>query len=410
MSNGDGWSALTAGTVVATGVRWAGEVTDAVGVRTFLHAGPPLDGDAPPGPMRGAVLGALVLEGQAADLRAAGELFDSGGVSLVPCHSVGAVGAMAGVVSPGTAVVEVTGADGRTAFAPLNEGLGEALRFGSTNERVLDRLRWMRDVLVPVLDAALKDGGGIDVTALQAEGLRRGDECHNRNVAGTAALVARLAPGVVRASPDPDTAVAVLEFLSGNPHAFLAFSMAAAKVLGDAAHAAEDTRGLVTAMCANGRRLGVRVSGVDGWFTAPAPVGEPKVFPGFTVEDACPAMGDSFITETVGLGAFALTAAPAISSFIGGSHEQAVALVDEMRRICRGSSGRFLIPFDGFRGTPVGIDVDLVCRTGITPVVNNGFAHREAGRGQVGAGLTRLPLEPFLKARDALAASAGTSR
>ncbi|MFE2043070.1 DUF1116 domain-containing protein [Streptomyces sp. NPDC059477] len=407
MRNRDGWRLLAEGRAVATGVRRAGEVTDAVGARTFLHAGPPLGQDDPPGPMRGALLGALVLEGEAGDLRAAGELLDSGGLTLLPCHSAGGVGAMAGVVSPATPVVEVTGEDGRTAFAPLNEGLGEALRFGSTNGRVLARLRWMGDVLAPVLDAALKSEGGVDITALQAEGLRRGDECHNRNVAATAALVARLAPAVVRVSPDADTAAAVLEFLAGNPHTFLAFSMAAAKVLGDAAHGAHDTRGLVTAMCANGRTLGLRVSGVDGWFTSPAPVGEPKVFPGFTVADACPAMGDSFITETVGLGAFALTAAPAISSFIGGTHDEAVALVGAMRRICRGSSGRFLIPFDGFRGTPVGIDVGLVCRTGITPVVNNGFAHREAGRGQVGAGITRLPIEPFLKARDALAVSAG---
>ncbi|MGW6457646.1 DUF1116 domain-containing protein [Streptomyces sp. NPDC055078] len=406
MSDSDGWTLLAEAQAVATRVRRADEVTDAVGARRFLHAGPPLGGDDLTGPMRGAVLGALVLEGEAGDLRGAAELLDSGEISLAPCHSAGGVGAMAGIVSPGIPVVEVEGADGRTAFAPLNEGLGEALRFGATSDRVLARLRWMGDVLAPVLNGALRAVEGVDIAELQSEGLRRGDECHNRNVASTAALLARLAPAVVRVAPDPETAASVLEFLAGNPHTFLSFSMAAGKVIGDAAHAAGGTPGLVTAICANGRRMGLRVSGVDGWITAPAPMGRPKVFTGFTPEDACPAMGDSFMTETVGLGAFALTAAPAISSFIGGTHEEAVELVGSMRRICRGSSGRYLVPADGFAGTPVGIDVGLVCRTGITPVVNNGFAHREPGVGQVGAGLTRLPIEPFREARDALAASA----
>ncbi|QKW09683.1 DUF1116 domain-containing protein [Streptomyces sp. NA04227] len=403
MSDMDGWTRLATAPAVARRVRRAGDVTDAVGPRRFLHAGPPLGQDDLVGPMRGAVLGALVLEGEAGDLREAAELLDSGEVTLAPCHSAGAVGAMAGVVSPRMPVVEVEGADGKTAFAPLNEGLGEALRFGASGPRVLDRLRWMGEVLAPVLDDALAAVDGIDVAAAQAEGLRRGDECHNRNVASTAALVARLAPAVVRVAPDTETAAAVLEFLSGNPHSFLSFSMAAGKVIGDAAHAAGGAPGLVTAVCANGRRMGLRVTGVDGWITAPAPLGQPKLFSGFTAEDACPAMGDSFMTETIGLGAFALTAAPAISSFIGGTHEEAVALVGAMRQICRGTSERFLLPADGFAGTPVGIDVHLVCRTGIAPVLNNGFAHRDPGIGQVGAGLTRLPMRPFLAARDALA-------
>ncbi|WP_455359641.1 oxamate carbamoyltransferase subunit AllG family protein [Streptomyces sp. SYSU K21746] len=410
MNLSDGWRLLAEAPAVATRVRRAADVTDAVGPRSFLHAGPPLGQDDLVGPMRGAVLGALVLEGEAEDLRAAAKLLDSGEVSLAPCHSAGGVGAMAGIVSPSIPVVVVEGVDGRTAFAPLNEGLGEALRFGSTNERVMTRLRWMSDALAPVLDDALGILEGVDVVTMQAEGLRRGDECHNRNVASTAALLARLAPAVVRVAPDTATAVSVLEFLSGNPHTFLSFSMAAAKAIGDAAHAAGDTPGLVTAMCANGRRLGLRVSGVGGWVTAPAPTGQPKLFAGYTVEDACPAMGDSFITETVGIGAFALTAAPAISSFIGGRPEEAAELVGAMRRICRGRSERFLVPSDGFTGTPVGIDVELVHRTGIAPVVNNGFAHREPGVGQVGAGITQLPIAPFLEARDALVASSGSAR
>lgn len=386
---------------VAVGVRSAGEVTGAVGPRRYLHAGPPVGLNELVGPMRAAVLGTLVFEAEAADLAEAEAIVASRSVELSPCHSAGGVGAMAGVVSPHTPVVVVEGDAGVTAFAPLNEGLGEALRFGSTTPAVLDRLAWMRDVLGPVLDAALRACGGVDLTGLQAEGLRRGDECHNRNVASSVALLAALAPAIVRSAPTGDAA-AVLEFLAGNPHTFLSFSMAAGKAVADAAHGA-CAPGTVTAMCANGVRMAVRVSGTRGeWFTAPAPLGDPKFFPGHSAADACPMMGDSFVTETVGLGAFAASAAPAIASFVGGTPAEGAARVAEMRRICRGESSRFLIPAEAFRGTPLGIDVRLVHETGIAPLVNNGVAHRIGGRGQIGAGLTRLPLEPFVAAAGAL--------
>jgi hypothetical protein len=396
-----GLEALLTAPAVAVGVRRAGDVLDVLDQRTFLHAGPPLDGREPVGPMRGAIAGALLLEGEAADLAEAGAIVDAGGVALRSCHDNGAVGAMAGIVSPSIPVLVVEGADGERVCAPLNEGLGSALRFGATAPAVIDRLRWMGDVLAPVLDRAIQTAGGVDIVALQAEGLRRGDECHNRNVASTAALLLLLAPHVVRAANDQPTAAEVLAFIGGNPHTFLTFSMAAGKAIGDAAHRAGDP-GLVTAISANGHELGLRVSGVDGWVTSPAPLGTPKLFDGYTAADANPMMGDSFMTETIGIGAFALSAAPAISSFIGGTQEEAVAHVAAMRTICRATSGRFLLPLEGFVGTPVGIDVSLVAQTGTTPVVNNGFAHREAGRGQVGAGLTVLPMGPFAAAANAL--------
>jgi hypothetical protein len=398
----DGLDVLLTAPARAVGARRAGDVLDGVGPRRFLHAGPPL-GDADlPGPMRGAILGALVLEGEAASLEEAAEILDAGAVELSPCHDEGGVGAMAGIVSPSIPVLEVEGLGGARSFAPLNEGLGSALRFGATAPDVLDRLRWMAGTLAPVLDAALHAVDGVDIVALQAEGLRRGDECHNRNVASTAALIVELGPAIVRAAPDAETAAEILAFIGANPHTFLTFSMAAGKAIGDAAHRA-GAPGLVTAISANGVELGLRVGGLDGWVTAPAPLGTPRLFAGFTAADANPMMGDSFMTETVGIGAFALSAAPAIASFIGGTQEESIAHVAAMRTICRGTSARYLLPLEGFAGTPVGIDVRRVADTGTVPVVNNGFAHRDAGRGQVGAGLTTLPLAPFVAAGELLA-------
>jgi Protein of unknown function (DUF1116) len=401
-----GLAALNTTTVRAVGVRPAGEVCAAVAPRRFLHAGPPIALADVVGPARGAFCGALVFEGEAADVAEAERILARGDLELVPCQDVGAAGAMAGVVTPRMPVVVAECSDGSRTFAPLNEGLGKALRFGSYDDDILARLRWMGDVAGPLLDAAIDDVEGVDVTELQSEGLRRGDECHNRNIASSAGLVARLAPSIVRMAGEPGDAADLLAFMAGNPHFFLSFSIASAKGIGDAAHRAAEP-GLVTAICANGRSMGVRVSGLgDRWLLADAPVGKPKLFPGYRLDDVCPAMGDSYMTEVVGLGAFALVAAPALSRFTGGDPTQSARMVDELRRITRGTSVRWLVPSEGFAGTPLGIDVGRVSKTGVAPLVNNGLAHRTAGVGQVGAGLTRLPLEPFVQAADALGTEA----
>ncbi|MCY3661567.1 MAG: DUF1116 domain-containing protein [bacterium] len=388
--------------VSAVGVRPAGEVTGAVGRRRYLHAGPPLDPGRPVGPLRGALIGALMLEGEADSPEEAARILDGGGLALDSCHDNGGVGAMAGVVTPSIPVVVMETDRGSRAFSPLNEGLGKALRFGSYDAGTLDRLRWMGAVAGPVLDSALRAVDGLDMVELWAEGLRRGDECHNRNVASSAAVLARLAPAIVAAAGRQD-AVDVLSYIAANPHFFLAFSIAAAKAVSDVTHSSGDP-GVVTAMSSNGRSLGIRVSGAgDRWFLTDSPAGEPKLFEGYEPADASPVLGDSFIAETVGLGAFALSASPAIVSFVGGDPLTASDTVEELRGICRGTSSRFLIPSEGFRGTPIGIDVHKVAATGIAPLANAGLAHREPGRGQVGACLLRLPLQPFAEAAAFLA-------
>jgi hypothetical protein len=268
----------------------------------------------------------------------------------------------------------------------------------------------MRDVAGPLLDRAIGAIGGIDLVAMQAEGLRRGDECHNRNVASTANMITVLAPTIASLPEPSEDRRAVLEYMAGNPHFFLSFSIVAGKAIADEAHETGDP-GVVTAICANGVSMGIRVSGLGSrWFLTNAPIGEPKLFEGFTSEDACPAVGDSYITEVVGLGAFALASAPALTSFVGGLPSRSLALVNELRAVVRGTSSRFLVPFDDYRGTPLGIDVRLVEKTGITPLVNNGLAHRRPGIGQVGAGVTRLPSEPFVAACRALDAVVESDR
>jgi hypothetical protein len=371
-----------------------------------LHAGPPIAWPRMSGPLRGAVIGALVYEGLAATPDEAERLAGSGAVDFAPCHHHGAVGPMAGVTTASMPVLVVEDrAHGVRACSTLNEGLGKVLRYGAFSAEVLDRLRWFRDALGPALGAAVREAGGIDVRALIAQAVQMGDECHNRNRAASALLVKALAPALAGSDLPAEERRRILAFAGGNEHLFLNLAMAAAKSACDAAHGVAGSS-LITAMARNGTEFGIRVSGLgDRWLTGPAgtPVG--LYFPGFGPDDANPDIGDSAITETAGLGGFAMAAAPAIVQFVGGTPADALRYTELMYEITLAESTAYRIPTLGFRGTPTGIDVRLVLQTGILPQINTGIAHRQPGIGQIGAGLVTPPRECFEAAGRALAAA-----
>ncbi|MGI5156140.1 DUF1116 domain-containing protein [Microbispora sp. CA-102843] len=368
----------------------------------FFHAGPPITWERASGPMRGALVGAMLFEGLAATPEEAEDRLASGaGITLDSCHHHRTVGPMAGVVSPSMWMLEVADAEhGGTAYCSLNEGLGKVLRYGAYGPEVIERLRWMGEVLGPALAAALERCGPLDLRTLIAQALQMGDELHNRNRAATSLLVREIAPAVVEAAPD--RAAEVLRFINGNDHFFLNAGMAAAKVSADAARGVPGSS-LVVAMARNGTDFGIQVSGLgDRWFTGPAGVPDGLYLGGYGPDDANPDIGDSTITETAGLGGFAMAAAPAIVRFVGGEVSDAVAATTSMYEITMAEHPVYQIPGLGFRGTPAGIDVALVARTGLLPVVNTGIAGRIAGTGQVGAGLVSPPAGAFTAALDAL--------
>ena len=372
--------------------------------RTLLHAGPPITWERMCGPMQGAIAGAIVWEGWAENDAGARKLAESGAVQFEPCHDHGAVGPMAGVISPSMPVWIVRdGKHGHRTFSNLNEGLGKALRFGANGEAVLARLQWMATKLRKALAAALEVSGPIELKPLMAQALQMGDEVHNRNAAATSLLLKRLAPALLKSKVGRSDAGEAVSFMAGNDHFFLNISMAACKTMADAASGVP-LSSIVTAMARNGVEFGVRVSGAGSrWFTAPAPLVDGLYFPGYSIADAAPDLGDSAITETAGLGGFAMAAAPAIVSFVGGTTEDAIANTAAMGHITLGRNGAFTLPSMNFAGTPAGVDARRVVDTGICPVINTGIAHREAGVGQIGAGITRAPLDCFAKAVSALA-------
>lgn len=370
----------------------------------LLHAGPPITWKRASGPMRGAITGALIFEGKAKNEAEAQELVESGKIELEPCHHHQAVGPMAGIICPSMSVYILENkTHGNYSYSNLNEGYGKVLRYGAYSEEVLDRLRWMEEVMAPVLRVAIERSGGVDIRALLAEALHMGDEGHNRNKAGSVLFTKTLAPHIVKATKDADAAAQILQFMGDNALTVLNPVMAACKGMVDAAHGIEGST-IVSTMARNGTDFGIRVSGLgDQWFTAPVAIPQGLYFPGFTAADSSGDIGDSTITETAGIGGFAMASAPAIVTFVSGTPKDALNATLEMYEICYTEHKQFTIPPLDFRGTPTGIDIRKVVETGITPRVNTGIAHKDAGVGQVGAGLVRPPMEMFEQALMAFA-------
>ncbi len=370
----------------------------------LLHAGPPVTWKRASGPLRGAITGALIFEKMARNEEEARSLVENGEIELEPCHHHQAVGPMAGVISPSMSVYIIENeTHGNRAFSNLNEGYGKVLRYGAFDEEVQNRLTWLEEVMAPALRDAIEASGGIDIKALLSEALHMGDEGHNRNKAGSILYLKALSPHIARVSKSRKVTAEVLQAIGENALSVLNPVMAACKVMADAAHGIEGST-IITAMARNGTDFGVRVSGLgDQWFTAPAQIPKGLYFPGYGDEDANADIGDSTITETAGIGGFAMAAAPAIVTFVSGAPQDALNATMEMYEITFAEHKYFTIPPLNFRGTPTGIDIRKVVETGITPRVNTGIAHKEPGIGQIGAGLVRPPMEIFEEALIAFA-------
>ncbi len=397
---------------VLVGMARAGDVIPGMTRLTVLHAGPPITWERMSGPLRGAVLGALIFEGLAADAAEAEHLAAGGQVAFSPCHEHDAVGPMAGVTTASMPVFIVENqSHGNRAYCTINEGLGKVLRYGAYGPEVLERLRWLRDGLFPVLKAAIARSGGIDLKALIGQALHMGDEGHNRNRAGTSLFLRAILPHLIAVCgpgatghAEPETLSQAVAFISGNDHFFLNLSMPACKASMDAAHGVAGAT-LITTLARNGTEFGIRVSGLPGrWFTGPAAPIRGLFFPGYGPADANPDIGDSAITETAGIGGFVMGNAPAIVQFIGGTPGDALAYTRSMYEITLAENPAYSLPALAFRGAPTGIDLRRVVETDLLPVINTGIAHREPGVGMVGAGIVQPPRECFEAALLAFAA------
>jgi len=383
-------------------VRPAREVIPGMRELLFLHAGPPITWDKACGPVKGAAVGAAIYEKLANSETEAMQLLDQGKIQFSPTHDHQAVSPMSGIISPSMPVFVIKNKTvGNEAYCTINEGVGRAktLRFGANGKEVIERLEWIEKTLAPALDLICTSFGEIDLKSITAEALRRGDECHNRNKSATSIFFKTITPRLLRTDLDKESIAKILDFVGGNDHFFLNLSMAACKASTDAAHNVEFST-IVTAMATNGVEFGIRVSGLGNeWFLAPAPRKiRGKLFEGYSPEDANPALGDSYISEPCGIGAFAMAASPAISEFVGSTPSFGVEITRRMHRITFAKHTDYKIPYLDYEGTPTGICLEKVMKKGIVPIVNTGIAHKQAGIGQIGAGIAYAPVRAFRNA------------
>ena len=379
--------------------------------KVILHAGPPIQYENMPDPVQGSCVGAALFEGWASTEEEARKILASGEVTFIPCHHVKAVGPMGGITSANMPVFVVENTtDGNEAYCTMNEGIGKVLRFGAYSKEVVDRLLWMKNVLGPTLGKAIRTLGGLNVNPLVAKAIAMGDEFHQRNIAASLAFLKEVSPVITKMEMDDKDRYDVIKFLADTDQFFLNIMMATGKAVMDGARQITDGT-VVTAMCRNGVEFGIRISVMgDEWFTAPVNTPQGLYFTGYDGEDACPDMGDSAITETLGVGGMAMIAAPAVTRFVGaGGYEDALRTSTEMTEITIDRNPNFIIPNWNFQGTCLGIDARLVVEKGITPVINTGIAHKIAGYGQIGAGTVHPPIECFEKAIVAYAKKLGFS-
>jgi hypothetical protein len=366
-----------------------------MGSRTILHCGPAIPWPQMCDPLQRSVKAAIVAEGWAVDVGSAAALVEAGGIDLRPANEHATVVPMATSIGPSAPVYVVENeAGGTIAFASVNQGSGEAQWFGVDSNAAVERLRFVRDAVGPVLAEAVHAKGPVDVFALASQGVPMGDDVHMRVQATTNLFLRDLLPHLVRSTHASSGDVAT--FLSSNHLMFLNVAMAAAKSLVEWAGMVPDSS-IVTTMSRNGTTYGIRLPGqADRWFiTQSPPIQHALYYPGYGPETSAPDIGDSAVLELVGLGGPAAANSPAVAGFLGGRMADAIAATMSMQRICVGESPRFRLPILDHVGTPVGVDVRRVVELGITPAVNTGIVHASAGTGQIGAGVAWAPIECF---------------
>jgi hypothetical protein len=378
----------------------AGQVVPGFTSRTILTSGPRLPWKRYMGGQRDAIIGAALYEQLASNPQDADERIARGDIDIRGCQELGCVGSLAGIYTASMPVFVVRDSHtGRQAFCNLFEGKNpRRLNYGVYDDQVRAQLDRIRDDIAPALGEAIRETGGIPLKPIMTRALHMGDELHSRNAAAALLFLQAISSSLLAIGRRIDARPA-LDAISEDPYSFLRLSMAASKVMADAAH---NVRGssLVTAMAFNCRQFAIRVSGLgDHWWTGSLPHVEARFFSGYSARDIAWMGGESPITETVGLGAFAQCAAFALQAYQGGSPQEMLRRQRRLYRIVAGEHRDFKIPFLGYRGTPVGIDICKVVRTGIRPAMNIGIAG--TGGGQIGAGVIEAPIDCFSHALDA---------
>jgi hypothetical protein len=376
---------------------------------TVLASGASLPWDQYMGGQRNGITGGAVYEGLADDEEDAAGRLASGEIRVRPCGDYRCVGSLAGIYTASMPVLVVENRSGSNrAYCNLFEGVSRyRLNYGVYNNDVDRNLRFLHDVIGPTLGEAVRLAGGVPLLPIMKRALHMGDELHSRNTAATLLFTRELIePFMQLQAVLPQQVKQTLDYLLSSDYFFLRLSMAASRAAADAAHGIPGSS-VVTGMVFNCRDFAIRVSGLGNeWFRGPLPtMYGAKLFDGFAEADIEFMGGESTFNEAAGLGGFAQAAAFPLQEYQGGSAQKMVEANLAMYEITLAEHPDLKIPYFGFRGVPIGIEIHRVIETGITPILDIGVAGKAGG--QIGAGSFRAPLECFELAAGAYAEAYG---
>ena len=311
-ANAEALRRLLAGDPVLVDVIPAGEALKGLTARHILHAGPPIGWERMCGPMRGAIMGIAVFEGWASDLKDAAAKAEAGAFRFEPNHHYDAVGPddRHDDAEPARCSSSRTAPSAIAPTARSTRASAKSCASAATTPRCWPASPGCARCWARRWVARSGKRAASPLKPIVARGLTMGDEMHQRNVACSSLLLRLLAPALARTTKDTEALARCLEFIGRNDQFFLNVAMAMGKAITDPARGIEarpsSRRCAATAPTSASASSGAR----RAWFTAPVEMPVGLYFPGYSAKDANPDMGDSAIVETVGLGGFAMAAAP----------------------------------------------------------------------------------------------------
>lgn len=380
------------------GIKRAIDVVPGMKPNMILHSGPPIEWDQMISIQRKGVISGIFHEGLAKTEKEALGMVESGEIELGSCNDHFCVGAGAGIITPHM-VVNVsrdlkTGLEGFCIPFEGRVGLGV---WGVYNEEVERNLQEIEQEFAPAVTEALERFGAINVKSIVARSMQMGDEIHTRQTAAGLILVSEIVPKLLKTGLNNDLVNRCIAQFTATERWFHPLGMSGGMAIARGIKGIEHCT-LVTSIAQNGIETGIKVSTFgERWFKAPAPRFVGQYFSTqWGPDDAVPYMGDSTVTEVVGMGAFAAAAAPVVLRLRNGGYREAIAQSEEMKSICAGINHDYPIPLLDFTGPGMGIDIRKVVETGITPICHGGIISKEGG--QIGAGAARFPMDHYLAA------------
>ena len=377
-------------------VKPAGEVIPGMGKNLILVAGPPIESELRVKPVQVAICGAAVYEGLAANMEEAWKKVLSGDIQVASGQDYGCAcgAAMATSATMPVIVCEDTVYGGRGFCVPHPGPSMQVLRWGFYDEKVQEDLVWFRDHFGPALGATVRAAGGVDLHTLLTRTAGMGDENHNRQPAASMAMALDLLQFMLDLDFPHKTRI-IKEYTS-NDRFFLHVMMAGVEsVVASAKNTPMST--VMVGMGGNGTEFGLQFSGTGNqWFTTKAPLILGRFLnPTYTEDDIVGFLGDSCVTEVYGLGGMSAIAGPSYVRLTGATFAEAKRRTEAARAVSLGEHKFAPVPWDDFRGFPVGVDMRKVVGLNILPTSHGGSTLKVGGQG--GAGFAEFPMECFRK-------------